>query len=188
MRYIKTYENFNVKLTNEEFMFGGKLKKAIEDAKKISNDVVSQMSEEEAVEAMEYMKEKGLTPELAQETANKLKLNSSADEAAETIAQAVPEVTEEEKVEEGIKNVIVDRLIRFVANPLLSGFLIWLSSIVLRATAIGWSTQPEWIQKIHDALAAYSLQGPISLLVWLISFVFVILTIAKMFHGRDLAK
>lgn len=188
MRYIKTYENFNVKLTNEEFMFGGKLKKAIEDAKKISNDVVSKMSEEEAVEAMEYMKEKGLTPELAQETANKLKLNSSADEAAETIAQAVPEVTEEEKVEESIKNVIVDRLIRFVANPLLSGFLLWLSSIVLRATAVGWATQPQWIQKIHDALAAYSLQGPISLLVWLLTFVFCILTLAKMFHGRDLAK
>lgn len=188
MRYIKTYENFNVKLTNEEFMFGGKLKKAIEDAKKISNDVVSQMSEEEAAEAMAFLEEKGLTKELAQETANKLNLNDSSEEAAETIAQAVPEITQEETIEESVKNVIVDRLIRFVANPMLSAFLLWVSSVVLRATAIGWASQPQWIIKIHDGLAAYSLQGPVSLLVWVLSFIFVILTIAKMFHGRDLAK
>jgi hypothetical protein len=189
MKYIKTYENFNFQSTNEEFLFGGKLKKAIEDARRISNDVISNMSEEEAAEAMSFMEEKGLTKELAEETANKLNLNKSSEEAAETVAQAVPEIAgEEQKMEESVKNVIVDRLIRFVGNPLISGFLVWVSSIVLRSTAVGWSTQPEWIQKIHDALATYGLQGPVSLLVWLLTFVFCILTIAKMFHGRNLAN
>jgi hypothetical protein len=184
MRYIKTYENFNVQVTNEEFLgIGKKLKELIAKAKEISTSVVSSMSDEEKQEALNFMDEKGLTPEVAQQISSKMKLETP-EAAAEVIQDVVPEVAE--VANEGLKEVIIDRIIRFVGNPAISGFLLWLSSVVLRATAIGWAEQPDWILKIHDALTAYNLQGPVSLFVYLTAFLFTILTIAKMFHGRKL--
>ena len=185
MKYIKTYENFDYQV-NEEFLgIGKKIKELIAKAKEISNKVVSEMSDQEKQEAMSFMEEKGLTPEAAQQAADKFKL-SNPEVAAEVIEDVVPEVAGE--TNEGFKEVVVDRIIRFVANPMISGFLLWISSIVLRATSIGWSEQPEWIIKIHDALASYNLQGPVSIIVWFTTFIFCILTIAKMFHGRKLQE
>lgn len=183
MKYIKTYESFKV---NEEFFgIGKKIKEAIATAKEISNKVVSKMTDEEKQEALNYMADKGLTPEAAQETASKLKLETP-DVAAEVIQDVVPEITEEEPVaNESVKNVIVDRLIRFVVNPSISAFLIWLTKVILSATVTGWSEQPKWIQDIHDALP-YALHGWVGLIVWLSTFVFCILTIVKMIHGRKM--
>lgn len=183
MKYIKTYESFKV---NEEFFgIGKKIKEAIATAKEISNKVVSKMTDEEKQEALNYMADKGLTPEAAQETASKLKLETP-DVAAEVIQDVVPEITEEEPVaNESVKNVIVDRLIRFVVNPSISAFLIWLTKVILSATVTGWSEQPKWIQDIHDSLP-HVLHGWVGLIVWLSTFVFCVLTIIKMIHGRKM--
>lgn len=183
MKYIKTYENFKV---NEEFFgIGKKIKEAIATAKEISNKVVSKMTDEEKQEALNYMADKGLTPEAAQETASKLKLETP-DVAAEVIQDVIPEITEEEPVaNESVKNVIVDRLIRFVVNPSISAFLIWCTKVILSATVTGWSEQPKWIQDIHDALP-HVLHGWVGLIVWLSTFVFCVLTIIKMIHGRKM--
>lgn len=191
MKYIKTYESFNYQV-NEEFLgIGKKLKEYIDIAKKVSQGVISKMSDEERMEALNYMEDKGMTPELAQQTADKLNIEDSSEETADTITEVVPEVVEGENssyeyINEGIGDVIKDRLIRFVGNPMLSGFLIWISSIIFKATAIGWASQPQWIIDIHDALAAYNLQGPVSLIIWIITFVVCILTIVKMVHGRSM--
>lgn len=183
MKYIKTYESFKV---NEEFFgIGKKIKEAIATAKEISNKVVSKMTDEEKQEALNYMADKGLTPEAAQEVASKLKLETP-DVAAEVIQDVVPEITEEEPVaNESVKNVIVDRLIRFVVNPSISAFLIWLTKVILSATVTGWSEQPKWIQDIHDSLP-HVLHGWVGLIVWLSTFVFCVLTIIKMIHGRKM--
>lgn len=183
MKYIKTYESFKV---NEEFFgIGKKIKEAIATAKEISNKVVSKMTDEEKQEALNYMADKGLTPEAAQETASKLKLETP-DVAAEVIQDVIPEITEEEPVaNESVKNVIVDRLIRFVVNPSISAFLIWCTKVILSATVTGWSEQPKWIQDIHDALP-HVLHGWVGLIVWLSTFVFCVLTIIKMIHGRKM--
>lgn len=183
MKYIKTYESFKV---NEEFFgIGKKIKEAIATAKEISNKVVSKMTDEEKQEALNYMADKGLTPEAAQEVASKLKLETP-DVAAEVIQDVIPEITEEEPVaNESVKNVIVDRLIRFVVNPSISAFLIWCTKVILSATVTGWSEQPKWIQDIHDALP-HVLHGWVGLIVWLSTFVFCVLTIIKMIHGRKM--
>lgn len=202
MKYIKTFENFNYQVNEEFFGIG----KKIDTVKKVVEEEVSKMSDEEKAEAMEYLSEKsGVSWQKLVEGAkaffNKFNLDNST-EASETIEEVVPEVgantdntpkTGEEtllgdsvqwSVNEGIGEKIKDRLIRFVANPLLTGLIGWIGSIVWRASALGWADQPEWIIRIHEQLGAWG--GPLSFLLWVIAFVFGILTIAKMFIGRDL--
>jgi hypothetical protein len=187
MKYIKTYENFSYKVNEEFFGIGKKIKEVIATAKEISNKVVSKMTDEEKQEALDYMVDKGLTPEAAQETASKLKLETP-DAAAEVIQDAVPEITEEEPVaNESVKNVIVDRLIRFVANPAISAFLIWCTKVGVSAVSMGWADQPKWIQDIHDAIP-HALHGWVSILLVFTTFIFCILTIVKMIHGRKMGN
>jgi hypothetical protein len=66
MKYIKTYENFNYKVNEEFFGIGKKIKEVIATAKEISNKVISNMTDEEKQDALDYMADKGLTPESAQ--------------------------------------------------------------------------------------------------------------------------
>jgi hypothetical protein len=184
MKYIKTYENFNYKVNEEFFGIGNKIKEVIATAKEISNKVVSNMTDEEKQDALDYMADKGLTPESAQEAASKLKLETP-EVAADVIQEVVPEIEEEPVANESVKNVIVDRLIRFVANPAISAFLIWCTKIGVSAVSMGWADQPKWIQDIHDAIP-HALHGWVSILLVFTSFVFTIITIAKMIHGRSL--
>jgi hypothetical protein len=186
MKYIKTYENFNYKVNEELFGIGNKIKEVIATAKEISNKVISNMTDEEKQDALDYMMDKGLTPESAQEAANKLKLETP-EVAADVIQEVVPEIEEEPVANESVKNVIVDRLIRFVANPAISAFLIWCTKIGVSAVSIGWADQPKWIQDIHDAIP-HALHGWVSILLVFITFIFFILTVAKMFHGRNLGN
>lgn len=194
MKYVKTFENFNYQV-NEEFLGIGKLKESIDKAKKVAENVVSEMSDEEKEDALNYLAEKSgvSTDDLikgAKDASKKLNLDNPT-EAAETIEEKVPEVVGELdqqsvqwSVNESIVEKIKDRLIRFVANPLLTGLIGWVGSIVWRASAIGWADQPEWIIRIHEQLGAFA--GPLSFVLWVITFVVGIVTICKMFIGRDL--
>lgn len=178
MKYIKTYENFNP--VNEE-LFGifDKIKEAISVGKEVVNDLVSKMSPMEMEEALAYAAEQGLTPELAKQTANKLKIETP-DAAASQLEEIVEPV-----INESIFTDIKDRIIRFIGLPALTGFLGWLTSIVLRATSIGWSGEPQWIIEIHDKLGAYG--GWLSVLAVFVTFITFIITVAKL-HDKDALK
>jgi hypothetical protein len=182
MKYIKTYENFNYKVNEEFFGIGKKIKEVIATAKEISNKVISNMTDEEKQDALDYMADKGLTPESAQEAASKLKLETP-EVAADVIQEVIPEIEEEPVANESTKNVIVDRLIRYVASPAISAFLIWCTKIGVSAVSMGWVDQPKWVQDIHDAIP-HALHGWVSILLVFVTFIFFVITMARMFEPK----
>lgn len=187
MKYIKTYENFNYSPLNEEFLgLGKKLREIYQQSKDAVNKVISNMSDEEKSEAMDYLADKGLTPEVAKEAAQKLDLEKPepspevTQELADVVGEEVEQTTES-VVNEGLMDTIKDRLIRFIGLPGLTTFIGWLTSIVLRAVAPGWASQPAWIQQLHDALP-HGLHGPLALIGVFATFILFVITMAKIFQ------
>jgi ribosomal protein S13 len=169
MKYVKTFENFNVKMTNEEILgLGKKIKELIANAKTAADKALNSMSDEEKEEVLAFGKEKGLSPEKAQVIINKAGVNS--DELGE--------ITNEKPVNtnESIKDTIISRLSALVAAPvsLISGIALIASS------AQGWSSH-SWTTKIHDVLEPILGQGtgPIGVLLLFLTFVFLFVGVAK---------
>ena len=173
MKYIKTYERFDYKPVNEE-IFGifNKIKEMIKAGREVVDKLVNQMTNNELKEALEYAYDKGLTPELAKKAADKLKLETP-EEAATQLEDVVEPI-----VNESIFSDVKDRIIRFIGMPALTGFLGWITSILLRASATGWASEPQWIIDIHDKIGSFG--GPLGVLGVILTFILFIVTIAKM--------
>ena len=162
MKYVKKFENFNVKMTNEEFLgLGKKIKKLIANAKTAADEALNSMSDEEKEKVLAFGKEKGLSPEKAQEIINKAGANT--DELGEI-------------TNESIKDTIISRLSALVAAPvsLISGI------VLIASTSDGWATHG-WTQKIHDAVEPILGQGmgPVGVLLLFLTFVFLFVGVAK---------
>ena len=183
MKYIKTYENFNYQPVNEE-LFGlwEKIKGMYSKAKEVVDKIVQSMSPEELQDAANYLSDKGLTPELAKQAAEKLGVekNEPSPEVAEDIAEIVEVETSENSkyLKEGVEETVKFRLIKWLGMPALTTFFAWLYTIAGRAAAIGWASEPKWITDIHDALGGFG--GPLAFILVAITFILFIITVMKM--------
>lgn len=166
MKHIKTFESFNVKMTNEEFLgLGKKIKELIANAKSAAEKALNSMSDEEKEEALKFAQEKGLSPESAQKVIN------TVDKNQEEVEKVVSETNEG-----ALKDKIISRLSALVGAPvsLISGLAI------IAGSAQGWASHG-WTTKIHDVIEPMLGQGagPLGVLLFLLTFVFLVVGVAK---------
>lgn len=166
MKYVKKFENFNVGMTNEDFLgLGKKIKQLISNAKLASEKALNSMSDEDKEEALKFAQEKGFSPESAQKVIN------TVDKNQEEVEKVVSETNE------GVlKDKIISRLSTLVGAPvsLISGLAL------ISGSAQGWASQG-WTSKIHDVIEPMLGQGsgPLGVLLFFLTFVFLLVGILK---------
>jgi len=186
MKYIKTFENFDSQL-NEEF-FGGLTKEMIIKAKQHGINAANSMTPEEREKYLELAKESGV--KLDDKTMETLVDAAKDPDSIEGAKQAQKALDDQSSsytyINEGIisyikgiKGKIIDRIGRFIINPVILAGMGFATKFVVQATAEGATGRSVWQAGLREFLDSCGLTGFATMLIIFITAIFALYTLVR---------